>query len=113
MLCVLDLCVVSHGVVCAGSVCGEPWCCVCWICVCGEPWCCVCGINREVKCMQKFFGKYEGKKPLGTYRCTSEGKIKVELFLDHSNLLVLRSWQTVSFINIITVRCKLTYGCQS
>ena len=60
------VCVVSHGVVCAGSVvsdggcpgyaCGEPWCRVCWICVvsyvvshgvvcagyvCGELWCCV------------------------------------------------------------------------
>ena len=29
-----DVCVVSHGVVCAGSMCGEPWCCVCLICVC-------------------------------------------------------------------------------
>jgi len=44
--CVLDVCVVSCGVVCAGCVCvvsygvvcagcvrGELWCCVCWICV--------------------------------------------------------------------------------
>jgi len=61
------LCVVSHGLVCAGSVCGEPWSCV-------------CGTNREVKCMQRFFGKSELKKPLGTYRCTSEDNIKVELF---------------------------------
>jgi len=30
--------------------------------------------------MQRFFGKSELKKPLGTYRCTSEDNIKVELF---------------------------------
>ena len=31
MLCVLHVCVESDGVVCAGCVCGEPWCFVCWM----------------------------------------------------------------------------------